>query len=178
MDEIAREAGVSKATLYSYFPDKRMLFVEVAQGECHRQAEAAIKLVQPDLLPRDLLVAGARQIVDFFNSPMSLSIFRLCVAESERFPEMAREFYRNGPLIARNMLSDYLACATERGTLQVDDPELAADQFAELCKAGIFTQRLFGIEDELSEEWCEKVAVAAVDMFLARYGVGCVNPAV
>ena len=26
VDDIAREAGVSKATLYSYFPDKRVLF--------------------------------------------------------------------------------------------------------------------------------------------------------
>ena len=41
VDEIAREAGVSKATLYSYFPDKRLLFMEVAKSECGRQAEAA-----------------------------------------------------------------------------------------------------------------------------------------
>ncbi|WP_407494405.1 TetR/AcrR family transcriptional regulator [Pseudooceanicola sp. MF1-13] len=170
VDEIAREAEVSKATLYSYFPDKRLLFMEVARGECKRQADAAMKLVQPDLSTRDLFMAVAMQIVDFFNSPMSLSIFRLCVAESERFPEMAREFYRNGPLIARQMLSDYLTCATEAGTLCVDDPDHAADQFAELCKAGIFTQRLFGVADELPEDHCHKVAQSAVEMFLARYG--------
>ena len=34
VDDIAREAGVSKATLYSYFPDKRLLFTEVARTEC------------------------------------------------------------------------------------------------------------------------------------------------
>ncbi|EAQ03728.1 transcriptional regulator, TetR family protein [Pseudooceanicola batsensis HTCC2597] len=171
VDDIARAAGVSKATLYSYFPDKRVLFMEVARGECQRQAEAAMQLVRPDLPPRDLLLSGARQIVDFFNSPMSLSIFRMCVAESERFPEMAREFYRNGPMIARDMLADYLRCATQSGVLKVEDPVLAADQFAELCKAGIFTQRLFGVAEELSEDWCETVARSAVDMFLARYGV-------
>ena len=171
VDEIAREAGVSKATLYSYFPDKRLLFIEVARGECQRQAEDAMRLIQPDQSPRDVLLYGARQIVEFFNSPMSLSIFRLCVAESERFPEMAREFYRNGPMMGRNLLSDYLRCATASGGLNVDDPDLAAEQFAELCKAGIFTQRLFGVADEMSAEWCEKVAQSAVDMFMARYGV-------
>lgn len=170
VDDIARAAGVSKATLYSYFPDKRLLFMEVARSECHRQAEAAMQLVQPDLPPRDLLLAGARQIVQFFNSPMSLSIFRMCVAEAERFPELGREFYRNGPMIARNMLADYLKCATQSGLLKVENAELAAEQFAELCKAGIFTQRLFGVADELSAEWCETVAQSAVDMFLARYG--------
>lgn len=33
VDDIARAAGVSKATLYSYFPDKRLLFMEVAKIE-------------------------------------------------------------------------------------------------------------------------------------------------
>lgn len=171
VDDIARAAGVSKATLYSYFPDKRLLFMEVARLECQRQAEGALQLVQPDLPPRDLLLTGARQIVDFFNSPMSLSIFRLCVAEADRFPELGRDFYQSGPMMARNLLADYLRCATEGGVLRVDEPELAAEQFAELCKAGIFTQRLFGVTQELSAEWCDKVARSAVDMFLARYGV-------
>lgn len=171
VDDIAREAGVSKATLYSYFPDKRLLFMEVAKAECQRQADSAMQLVQPGLPPRDLLLFGARQIVEFFNSPMSLSIFRMCVAEAERFPELGREFYRTGPMMGRNLLADYLKCATEDGVLRVDQPELAADQFAELCKAGIFTQRLFGVAEEMSAEWCETVAQSAVDMFLARYGV-------
>ena len=171
VDDIAREAEVSKATLYSYFPDKRLLFMEVAKAECQRQADSAMQLVQPGLPPRDLLLFGARQIVEFFNSPMSLSIFRMCVAEAERFPELGREFYRTGPMMGRNLLADYLKCATEDGVLRVDQPELAADQFAELCKAGIFTQRLFGVAEEMSEEWCETVAQSAVDMFLARYGV-------
>ena len=30
VDDIVREAGVSKATLYSYFPDKRLLFIETS----------------------------------------------------------------------------------------------------------------------------------------------------
>ncbi len=33
VDEIARVTDVFKATLYSYFPDKRMLFVEFVRSE-------------------------------------------------------------------------------------------------------------------------------------------------
>ena len=33
MDDIARQARVSKATVYSYFPDKRHLFVEILTAE-------------------------------------------------------------------------------------------------------------------------------------------------
>lgn len=33
VDEIARQAAVSKAKLYSYFPDKRTMFSEVFRSE-------------------------------------------------------------------------------------------------------------------------------------------------
>ena len=42
VDAIARAAGVSKATLYSYFPDKKLLFMEVAKTECRSQIDASI----------------------------------------------------------------------------------------------------------------------------------------
>ncbi len=34
MDAVAREAGVSKATLYSYFPSKEALFAHLIADEC------------------------------------------------------------------------------------------------------------------------------------------------
>ena len=41
VDDIAREACVSKATLYSYFPDKRLLFIEV------QRSSARLSLMPP-----------------------------------------------------------------------------------------------------------------------------------
>lgn len=170
VDDIARVAGVSKATLYSYFPDKRLLFLEVARNECLRQAEEGLSELHPDLPVRELLQAGAERMVGFFCSPMAVSIYRLCVAESERFPELARDFYTSGPELARNLLSRYMADAVARGELAIQDCDLAADQFAELCKAGIFTRKIFGIDDEVTPEQASTVANGAVEMFLARYG--------
>ncbi|MGB1035103.1 MAG: TetR/AcrR family transcriptional regulator, partial [Primorskyibacter sp.] len=43
VDDIARAAGVSKATLYSYFADKRVLFMEVASQQCQAQADLALQ---------------------------------------------------------------------------------------------------------------------------------------
>ena len=169
VDDIAREAGVSKATLYSYFPDKQLLFREVARNECLRQAQEVMELLDPKDPPRKLLEFGARRMVEFFSSPISLSIFRMCVAQAERFPELGREFYENGPMIARNMLADRLAQAHACGDLNCPDPVLAAEQFAELCKTRIFTRRIFGIQDEVSDAEIELIANEAVETFLARY---------
>ncbi|MCV2873741.1 TetR/AcrR family transcriptional regulator [Defluviimonas sp. WL0050] len=171
VDDIAAEAGVSKATLYAYFPDKRMLFIEVAKGECQRQADEAEALVTLTAPPQMVLPVAARKIVDFFLSDFGRSTFRICVAEAERFPELGQEFYATGPGLLNERISAYLTGAVERGELVIEDIPLAAAQFAELCKADIFPCVCFGIKREFSVDDRNRVAMGAVEMFLARYGV-------
>lgn len=171
VDDIAREAGVSKATLYSYFPDKRLLFLEVARTECRRQADEAVELIDQTAPPRVVLTEAARRIVAFLLSDFAQNVFRICVAESDRFPELGHEFYHSGPLLVRERLVDYLACAVERGELVIDDLAFAADQFAALCKATLHEQMIFGIAPCCTPPEVEKVVAGAVEMFLARYEV-------
>lgn len=171
VDDIARVAGVSKATLYSYFPDKRLLFMEVAETECARMAERALDLIDLTQPPRQVLMAAATQIVSLMLSDFSQRIFRICVAESDRFPELGRSFYASGPEMGRKRMSEYLRQAIERGELHIDDIPMAAEQFSELCKAKLWTRAVFGIQTEFSQAEMDDVVVHAVDMFMARYGV-------
>lgn len=170
VDEIARTAGVSKATLYSYFPDKRLLFVEVAQCECLRQAENYVSDLPSDAKPRDVLYGAGRQIIRFLTSEMGKNVIRMCTSESLRFPELGRRFYESGPGLVRTHLGEYLTQASADGHLDIDDPLLAADLFAEMCKARIFPRMLCGVQTEFPEDELDAVLNAAVEMFLARYG--------
>lgn len=171
VDDIAREAGVSKATLYSYFPDKRLLFMEVAQTECHRQADEAVELIDQNAPVRQVLTEAARRMVAFLMSDFAQKVFRICVAESERFPELGHQFYHSGPMLVRERLMEYLAKAVERGELQIDDLAFAADQFAALCKVTVHEKVIFGVAACCPPQEAEKVAAGAVEMFLARYGM-------
>jgi len=171
VDDIAAAAGVSKATLYSYFPDKRILFVEVATRECQRQADEAEAFIPQAAPPEVVLPKAARRIIDFFLTEFGRSVFRICVAESSRFPELGQKFYNSGPLVIREKLASYLNGAVARGELAIDDIHLAADQFAELCKADIFSSICCGVKRDFSEADVNRVADGAVSMFLARYGV-------
>lgn len=171
VDDIAREAGVSKATLYSYFPDKRLLFLEVAKAECARQADEAHDLLGPDTPVEAALTMAATRMVDFFLSEFGISVFRICVAESDRFPELGREFYASGPALARARMVEYFSHAEARGELRIADKALAADQFAELCKADLFPRLVFGIGGKIGPADRSRVIRGAVEMFLARYGV-------
>ncbi len=169
VDEIARVAGVSKATLYSYFADKEQLFVEVVRSECKLMADGAAASIDVGAPAADVLYFVAEQIVRFTLSEFSIKIFRICVAEAERFPKLGREFYEAGPLMGQRRLVEFFKAATERGDLRMTNFELAADQFSELCQALLWPQLVFGIRTDFTDDEITEVSREAVRTFLARY---------
>ena len=172
VDDIARVAGVSKATLYSYFPDKRLLFTEVAKAECARQAAMAEGEIDTDRPIAEVLLEIARRIGAFVTSDFGIGMFRMCIAESHRFPGFGREFFETGPMVVRSLLIDLIEEACARGELTVPPGEagLAVDQFHELCRAGLFTRALLGVETRFPPDELEATARGAVATFLARWG--------
>ena len=170
VDEIARAAAVSKATLYSYFPDKRLLFMEVANAECARQSREALDSIDMAAPPREVLDQAGHHFLRFITSTFGQQIFRICVAESDRFPELGQSFYKTGPAVMRAEMAGYFEQAAARGELVIDDYVLAADQFGELCKADIWTRLIFGVSKSVSDAEIDRVVEGAVEMFMARYG--------
>lgn len=171
VDDIARAAGVSKATLYSYVPDKRLLFMEVATAECRRAADEAEALIGEDVPVAEALRLAGERIVGFAQSDFGQRMFRMCVAESDRFPALGAAFYESGPGLVRARLSRFLEKAVARGEVRIDDPGLAADQFAQLCKADLHDRAIFGIGTTAAPREMARVVEGAVAMFMARYGV-------
>jgi AcrR family transcriptional regulator len=170
VDDIARVAGVSKATLYSYFPDKRMLFIEEARAECTRQADDAINQIDLSAPPRDVLLAVGRHFLKFITSKLGQQIFRICVAEADRFPDIGRAFYESGPAVMLTEMAHYFEGAIDRDELRIDDLVLAADQFGELCKADVWPRLMFGGSKTETDAEIDRVVRGAVETFMARYG--------
>ncbi|NBD30969.1 MAG: TetR family transcriptional regulator [Alphaproteobacteria bacterium] len=170
VDEIAKAAGVSKATLYSYFPDKRLLFAEVARIESERQAKLSLDEIDLNGPPEPVLYHAGKRLMSFLTSRFGQQVVGLCFSEAHRFPELGCMFYDSGPGLVRDHFRDYLASASQSGKLKIDDPLLAADQFAELCKARIFTRMTCGVQTEFDDYELEMILRGAVEMFMARYG--------
>ena len=169
VDEIARAANVSKATLYSYFPDKRLLFMEVATTECQRQARDAMDNINAEDSPRKVLMQTGMHFLRFITSDFGQRIFRICVAESDRFPELGQKFYNSGPAVFRAEMATYFRQAEARGELTMTDHVLAADQFGELCKEDVWPRLIFGVAKSVSEAEIQRVVESAVETFMARY---------
>ncbi|MCZ4352601.1 TetR/AcrR family transcriptional regulator [Roseovarius aestuarii] len=169
VDEIARAAGVSKATLYSYFPDKRLLFSEVARVECNRQASEALAVIDINAPVEAALHSAADRLVRFFLSDFGQQVYRIGIAESYRFPDLGARFYASGPALLRERLGSVLKVYVARGDLVIDDLDVATSQFGDLCKGDMFVRRLCGVCEGVQEADIARAVDAVVTMFLARY---------
>ncbi len=169
VDVIARDAGVSKATLYSYFPDKQHLFLAVLSEECVQQSEVEIMMAEGTMSVPDTLRSICRELTGFVTSPFGQDMFRVCVAEAQRFPALGQAFYESGPKRWIAKIGDYLNSPKAQEVLDIQDPILAADQLAQLCRTDLLLKIMFGIEKRATEEDIERIADEAVKTFMARY---------
>ena len=177
MDVIAREAGVSKATLYVYFPDKRLLFTEICRIECQRHANETTARIDMNAPIRDALSVIASQVTEFLASDFGRDMYRLVVSEIARFPELGRDFYLNGPGLLKGRMANQLRQLAGRGELGIEDFPLAAEQLVQLCKVQMHDHLLLGLTKSLTPNKKKEVAKAAVEMFLARYANKATPPA-
>ncbi|HEV7255366.1 MAG TPA: TetR/AcrR family transcriptional regulator [Mesorhizobium sp.] len=170
VDEIARRAGVSKPTLYSYFGDKQALFAASFADQC--QGEAALALSSVDGTSSDCVETAlrdvARRVVAFLVSPSAILMFRSAVAESGRFPALGRTYFETGETTKKGLIGLFHK-AIAAGVLAIDDVELAADQFLVLCKVDLVHKQLFLQAEPPSEADINRVAEGAVKLFFDGY---------
>lgn len=131
MDRIASAAGVSKPTLYSYFQDKEGLFVALMQQLTKKSNQMIFSLrTSLDLQtpPDQVLHQIATSVLEeFSHNQQLLTLMRLIIGESERFPQLARTFMVEIEKPLLEQLSFYLASQTQ---LKLPDPMVAARIFA------------------------------------------------
>ena len=135
LDAIALEASVSKPTLYQYFGNKEKLFEAVLQ-----QASDQILMPFSDSAESTSMVADmlnwSRNYANMALSPAILSLNRLVMGEVERFPQIGKHYYENGPQQAFDGIVTYLERMTNLGKLKINDRELAAHDFWSLILSG------------------------------------------
>jgi TetR/AcrR family transcriptional regulator, mexJK operon transcriptional repressor len=171
MDAVAKNAGVSKATVYAHFRSKSELFAAIVAQVADRLT-GEIRAVMKARLPlREALMRIGARFLEVLVDPERVRIFRMIVAEADRFPELGRVFYRAGPLVMQDCLADFLAEAAAEGKLVVEDPGLAARQLLSLIKSDLHLRCLFDTGTRPSAAECDRQVAAAVETFLRAYAV-------
>ena len=166
IEAVAQRARIAKRTFYHRYPDKAALFGAVV----HRIVEALRPPAGTPLYDggsmEEVLRRLARLILRASLTPMALSLYRLIVAEAQRFPELAAIVAREG---GRAELVGRIAALLEReagaGSLAIDRPGFAAEQFLQLVVASP-QRRALGLGTAMTEPELEKWADDCVKLFL------------
>ncbi|WP_439598665.1 TetR/AcrR family transcriptional regulator [Falsiroseomonas sp.] len=170
MDDVARAAGMSKRTLYQFFPSKAALFeatVAAALAPLHVASELE---TEPDL--RRALCGMLEAAAGHLLAPLQTGIFRLVIAEVKRSPEIAQATHRVLFNRGAGSLQRRIAAEMARGAIRLPDAEMAAQLLFGMTLGKTHMMILLGLRDAPDAEEVAALARAAVDVFLhgARRG--------
>ena len=143
MDQIALSAETSKRTLYAHFESKEKLFL------------AVVELVRSLFVPRlktpcDYPGTAAEKVTTFCGRYLETLLYdravlmcRLSMAEANRFPEGAAQYYELIFTTPRELLSNYLKTTFKLSTKVATD---AADEIISRTLGQRFLRALFGVD--------------------------------
>lgn len=169
MGEIAKAAGVSKGTLYTYFESKEALFEALILEERASLAEALFRLDPDDPDTHAVLRRLGCSFIAMLVRPEHVASVRMVIGAAEKFPRIGQVFYDAGPRQGIVRLASYLARQSAAGRLSIPDPELAAQQFLELCSGTILKRLMFRVSETPDMAAIERHVDGVMHLFLAAY---------
>lgn len=153
LDEVARQAGVAKGTLYLYFPDKQAMFEAIVQTAA---GPVVAEIVRFGTIKELTFSAALEKLYSLFASEILGTerklVLRLILAEGPRFPEIAAYYHREILSHIQGVLRTIARRAIRRGELPDDSlvrfPQLiAAPLVLSLIWDGLF-QRIEPLDVE------------------------------
>src|SRR5262249_45023357 len=127
LEDVAKRAGLSKGTIYLYFPNKEELFREMVRynvvsaiEEREQQVSAAPGTAS------DVLTQYLRSYWKFIRSDQFAPLFRLIHAELQNFPDLARFYAEEVVARSHRLLSTIITRGMESGEFRRADPYVAA----------------------------------------------------
>ncbi|PVE22625.1 TetR/AcrR family transcriptional regulator [Microvirga sp. KLBC 81] len=172
IDAIIERAGGSKRNIYSEFGSKEGLFSAIVTSSADMALSSlAIEEIEGRGL-RETLTAFGQHLMDIYMSPTVIGVYRIAVTEANRFPDLVKSFYEQGPGRAAAQLADVLELAKERGEIRTDDCQRAAGHFVGMIRDNLHLQVILGLRPPPSDKEVRKAVASAVEIFLNGVGLG------
>ena len=125
LQDIAERAGVSKGTIYLYFPNKEELFREMVRQTAVVAIERAEQVVTHGT-PTVQLITFMRGYWTFVRSPVFSTIYRLVLGELHQFPDLAKFYAHEVVARGQKLLSGIIRRGVDAGEFREIDPMVAA----------------------------------------------------
>jgi TetR/AcrR family transcriptional repressor of mexJK operon len=174
LDDIAQDAGVSKKTIYNVIGSKERLFRETLPSTLNAaerlSAELRATLIDADDIEGALRLVAVRLSEVVLSEPI-LNLRRLLIGVADRFPPLVQDYYERAPGLMLARFAEAFAELHRRGSLEVEDPKLAAEHFAYLAIGASLDRALFSVgPDPSAGDEVSARAIRGADAFYRAYG--------
>jgi AcrR family transcriptional regulator len=166
IEAVARDSGIAKKTIYRRFGDKPALFGAVLRRLSDRWLRLLGEVAVDGAALQPTLRAFARQVLDGAVSQEGVMLSAMIQAEARAFPQLAQDYYDNGPGRIQGALARFLSAQHAAGGLAIEDPDVAAEQFLHLAIGGIHRRAMLGIGPVPDRAALDRRADFAVRVFL------------
>lgn len=166
MDLVAKQAGVSKQTVYSHFKNKDALFSAVIDKKCREYQMDEEHMCPHKYSAEQLLFNVGNQFVQLLMDPGVIAMYRLVIGEVTSNPHVAELFYQAGPQQAMDMLSQVLQKHPELA-LEKSQANYWTTAFFNLLKGEFHMCTILGLPYEMTEETRHTEVQKNVDQILA-----------
>jgi TetR/AcrR family transcriptional regulator, mexJK operon transcriptional repressor len=126
MDAVTAEAGVSKQTLYAYFPSKTDLLLAIlADAQQALPAPAGVRPPTSRAELRQLLISFGERLMETMLTDDVLAVLRLLLGEAVHVPELRPSFLEALPLQLLGRARAILEAAAANGVITLDHPDVS-----------------------------------------------------
>ena len=172
MDAVAREAGVSKQTVYSHFQNKEALY-----SACIKAKVASYGFEEAGFAdagePGEALFVVVKRFIALIFDPEVVAMHRIVMARPPP-PRIASLFYESEPGAVQAAVDLFLQYLIHRGALRPHDTSYAAKQLLNMAFGHFHLQLQFGLIQQVPKPELDAHLRQVVADFLVLYGAKAV----
>ena len=169
---IAKEAGVSKNTLYALFSSKESLFMSLIESRTVAMNKVIHETIEdPNIKIEDSLKLLCRKVLEILNSEISIAINRAAIsAAASHDLTFSRTYMDYGREPTRKIATAFLKDAATQGHLTINNIDIAAQDLLGLLLGDLNIRQLLGMAATLTESEIHIQSDHAVMQFMRLYG--------
>jgi len=169
MNQIAKDAGVTKLTVYNHFQDKANLFICAIEESCEESICAKEIVLTAESNFEQALYVMCHRALSIIYLPEALKLDRVLFELAAEQSPLTQQFFDASHTRMSNVWCDFFRQAIRLNFIQADDPLKQTEMIVSLMLGLRHYRVLLGLDTVPTAIEIDQMIQQAVELFLLKY---------